>query len=63
MAARKEMGTLILQLQGTESCHNHMNLDENPELQIKMQADQYLDFILVKPWAEKPVRLCQTFDL
>lgn len=63
LTARKDTGALILQLQETESCYNNMSLEEDTELQIRMLSGQYLDFILVRYWAENLVMLCQTSDL
>lgn len=40
-----------------------MSLEEDTDLQIRMQSSQYLDFILVRYWAENLVMLCQISDL
>lgn len=35
--------------QGTEFCHNHTSLEEDPRLQRRTQINQYLEFSLGRP--------------
>lgn len=40
-----------------------MIFKKDPELQIKTQFNQYIDFILVNPWSEDPANLWLDFWL
>lgn len=54
--ANKEIGTSVLQLQGTEDCRQAERAWKwiLPQgLQIRSHYHQYFDFSLVRPWAEK----------
>lgn len=49
LAARKRAEAAALQLQEPELCHSGTSFQEDPQLQIRMQPSQHLDFCPVMP--------------
>lgn len=52
LAASKEMETLVLQLQATKFYHNHLSLEEDLELQMRMQLANTLLSVRESPRRE-----------
>lgn len=54
-ACGKGAGTSIIQSQGTEFYHNHVSLEQDPELHMRTQPSGHFDFGLVRLHVENVV--------
>lgn len=58
-----KMGASSLQLHSIEFCQHLLSSEQNCNLTWKDNCSQHLDFILVTPWAKKPLEPCWTSAL